>query len=130
MATLFGHDNELTLTAAQWATLDRAIVGDGGAQALLRQILACHTGQRRLLIDDRLLDRAYVYAYRYSSPGGFQQRFRLVVQAALHAGWSPARDAGESQGTARPFGKRAGHGPGNASGNEAGNADGNKAGNS
>jgi len=85
---LFLDDVPLTCSPDEWAICARPVNGDGGAQCLLRDLLAAETGERQLLLTYVQLDRAYDYAYRYGN-GGFQDRFRVLVKAALRAGWTP-----------------------------------------
>lgn len=86
---LFDEDVPVTLAAADWPVVNRAIVGDGGAQNLLRELLATSSKPRRLTLTYVQLDRAYHYATAYGN-GGFQDRFKLICDAAQTTGkWSP-----------------------------------------
>ena len=73
-----------------WPILMRPVNGQGGAQGLLRKLQACANTGHQLLVEKAVLDTTYRYAYRYAGNGGFQRRFRVVVRAALIAGWQPA----------------------------------------
>jgi hypothetical protein len=104
---LFADDYTLDLTDDEWAAFSRPVTGDGGAQGLLRQLHDAQTGPQRIVVDYRLLDRAYTYAYRYAS-GGFQDRFRAVIKAALRSGWIVVADEGVSRPSSGAFGRRKG----------------------
>jgi len=85
---LFVDDVTVVLSPAEWAICARPIVGDGGAQLLLRDLLAAMIDEHQILATYVQLDRAYQYAYSYGG-GGFQDRFRAIIKAALRAGWAP-----------------------------------------
>lgn len=106
--SLFDNDSTFDLFPDELAIATRPIVGNGGAQGLLQKLLQCHRGAGRFAdVPDELLGKAYRYAYRYDS-GGFQDRFRAVIRAALRAGWKPPDDHGVSAGTSAPFGRHRG----------------------
>ncbi len=91
---LFSPDYILTLTPDEWQIAMRPITGDGGAQRLLRDlhdsaVLGLTTKRMPITVGEDVLDKCYVYAYDYGS-GGFQDRFRAIVKAALRAGWQPS----------------------------------------
>ena len=86
--SLFAESVRVEFTADEWAIVDRPIVGDGGAQGVLRALLRAPRDHAIIIAEFVVLDRAYLYAYSYGA-GGFQDRFRVVVRAALRAGWSP-----------------------------------------
>jgi hypothetical protein len=85
--SLFAEPVRVEFTPDEWAIVDRPIVGDGGAQGVLRALMR-GARDRAIVAEDFVLDRVYAYAYRYGG-GGFQDRFRMVVRAALRAGWTP-----------------------------------------
>jgi len=101
MSTLFSDDYTLELTDDEAAIVGRPINGDGGAQRLLRRL---HALPAPLRADDRLLDRCYHYAYAYDG-GGFQDRFRAVVRAALRAGWVPPEHEPPRRSSGGAFGR-------------------------
>jgi len=82
---LFDADVIVEFTPDEWAIFDRPVIGDGGAQNLLRELHESQVRPRQLRTTYRLLDRAYGYAYAYGG-GGFQDRFRMVVRAARRTG--------------------------------------------
>lgn len=95
--TLFDPPYDVVYSEDEWTVFNRPVNGDGGAEGLLRKLKGCAVpgAARTLLVEYALLDRAYVYAYRYES-GGFQDRFRATVRAALRAGWTPPLDPDEA----------------------------------
>ncbi len=88
---LFSPDYILTLTPDEYAVVMRPIAGEtGGAQSLLRQFHDTESATpQSFTCDEQMLDKSYQYAYDYGS-GGFQDRFRAIVKAALRAGWQPS----------------------------------------
>jgi hypothetical protein len=103
---LFADDVTVVLTPDEWALLQRPVQGPGGAQGLLAELQAAQVAERRLALSVRQLDRTYHYAYAYGA-GGFEDRFRAVVTAALRTGqWSPeGMRAKARRTTAGAFGK-------------------------
>ena len=105
--SLFDDEVRVPCTADEWALIFRPVTGTGGMQRLIRKIQACVIAERTLLIEPRLLDKAWAYAYNYGS-GGLQDRFQAVMSAALRTGqwaadgskWRQRR----KQGTGRQFG--------------------------
>lgn len=91
MDGLFGATSKirLTLTEAEHERVTRVIVGSGGHQLLLRDIvklldrapdpLSCE-------LDQHTLQRVHRYAESYGS-GGYQDRFKAIRAAAWRAGW-------------------------------------------
>ncbi len=105
-SSLFHEDRTLHLTDDEEAIASRPVIGGGGAQGLLMSFQTCRVGPCTYVVEDPLLDRAYIYAYRYKD-GGFQQRLRAFVKAGLRAGWHPPGDeAVAPRPTGGAFGKR------------------------
>jgi hypothetical protein len=105
---LYANDVLIDFTREEWEIVSRPITNSGGAQGLLRDFHAAQVGERHLLVNYLLLDKAFMYAYKYGS-GGFQDRFRVIVKAALRTGgWTPegmteppSRHSGGAFGRAR-----------------------------
>lgn len=98
---LFADDVRVEFMPEEWDVLARPVNGEGGAQGLLRELLATEVRPCELCASYVLLDKAYAYAYDYGN-GGFQDRFRVVVKAALRTGdWTPQ---GIVEGTRRQRG--------------------------
>lgn len=86
---LFADDIDVHFAPEEWVVFDRPVIGEGGAQGLLRDLHATQVRPGQIRVSYVLLDRAYAYAYTYGS-GGFQDRFRMVIKAALRTGvWTP-----------------------------------------
>lgn len=99
--SLFIPAVSLAFTADEWAIVNRPIVGDGGAQGLLRRCLE-HVVITEQVIDDEPfnqhistemedadLQKLYRLAYSYGG-GGFQEQAKAILKAAFRAGWVPA----------------------------------------
>ena len=107
MPNLFADDVDVVLTEAEWALFQRPLTGDGGAQRLLQDLQGTQVAERRLCLTVRQLDKAYSYAYAYGT-GGFEDRFRAVVAAAVRCGkWSPEgmREKARRRQSGGAFGK-------------------------
>jgi hypothetical protein len=89
--SLFLPTVHLEFTADEWQILNRPIVAkqDGGFQSLLRRLMA-GAQTMTLTIEDADLQRCYRYGYDTQSGGGYEDRFKAIVRAALRAGWVPA----------------------------------------
>lgn len=89
--SLFTPAVSLEFTADEWRILHRPIIAkqDGGFQSLLRRLLA-DADWMHLTIEDADLQRCYRYGYDTQSGGGYEDRFKAIIRAALRAGWVPA----------------------------------------
>lgn len=83
--TLFNEPVQVTLTNDERDTFMRAPEGDGGWQIFLSELQSRVQGNTLTADDDELI-RANRYAYHYGG-GGFENRFRALIKAAVRAGW-------------------------------------------
>lgn len=88
--SLFTAPLRIVCTEEEWDVLHRPIVNGGGLQLLLRRVLegTVSDKDRTLSVEEADLDEAYRLAYAHGS-GGYQDRMKVLIKAALRAGWSP-----------------------------------------
>lgn len=88
--SLFTTPIEIRLTPVEIEIVTREVNGPGGAQRLLRTILRDMSPDGSVSLEDVTLQKVHRYAWAYG-PGGFENRFRAIENAAGRAGWeSPA----------------------------------------
>lgn len=105
--SLFADDVLVELTPDEWDTFMRPINAEGGAQNLLRHLRDCVISRPHRIVRCEVhdLDRAYHYAYAYGG-GGFQERFRAVIRAAIRTGkWTPDGVVERAKNSGGAFGR-------------------------
>ena len=101
--SLFDEPIRYTLTPDEHAIVTRPVVGDGGAQIFLRTLLDSYDVSKRTgLIEIVQLQTTMEYAYAFGG-GGFQQRFRVFLDAAQRAGWDRPAPPPSSTGGGRQW---------------------------
>jgi hypothetical protein len=94
MATLFEPDYHCHLLPHELEKLMRPITGEpetwGGWQTFQKELIElvrpCGDCAGLLVLDDLKLQRVHQYAT--TNTGGFQDRFKGVLNAAIRAGWT------------------------------------------